>query len=112
MSLDFILEWSATLLSLIFLVGIIQRKVWAWPVGTLSSALSVVLFFRIGLYAETGLYIFYVVMGFYGWSQWRKNTSEAKVALVDISLKTQLLALLGNPLSHDFRIRIERFARR
>ena len=42
MSLDFILEWSATLLSLIFLVGIIQRKVWAWPAGTLSSALSVV----------------------------------------------------------------------
>ncbi|MCH9810043.1 MAG: nicotinamide riboside transporter PnuC [Bacteroidetes bacterium] len=99
MSLDFILEWSATLLSLIFLIGIIQRKVWAWPAGTLSSALSVVLFFRIGLYAETGLYIFYVVMGFYGWSQWRKNTSEAKVALVDISLKTQLLALLGIPLA-------------
>jgi nicotinamide mononucleotide transporter len=38
-------------------------------------------------------------MGFYGWSQWRKNTSEAKVALVDISLKTQLLALLGIPLA-------------
>ena len=76
MSLDFILEWSATLLSLIFLIGIIQRKVWAWPVGTLSSALSVVLFFRIGLYAETGLYIFYVVMGFYGWSQWRKNRND------------------------------------
>ena len=99
MSLDFILEWSATLLSLIFLVGIIQRKVWAWPAGTLSSALSVVLFFRIGLYAETGLYVFYVVMGFYGWSQWRKNTSEATVALVDISVKTQLLALLGIPLA-------------
>ena len=112
MSLDFILEWSATLLSLIFLVGIIQRKVWAWPVGTLSSALSVVLFFRIGLYAETGLYIFYVVMGFYGWSQWRKNTSEAKVALVNISLKDAAFSPIGNPLSHDFRIRIERFARR
>ena len=99
MSLDFILEWSATLLSLIFLVGIIQRKVWAWPAGTLSSALSVILFYRIGLYAETGLYVFYVVMGFYGWSHWRKNTSEATITLVDIPVKTQLLALIGIPLA-------------
>ncbi len=112
MSLDFVLEWSATLLSLIFLVGIIQRRVWAWPAGTLSSALSVVLFYRIGLYAETGLYVFYVVMGFYGWSQWRKNTSEATVALVDIPVKTQLFSPIGNPVSSNFRLWIECIARR
>jgi nicotinamide mononucleotide transporter len=99
MSLDFILEWSATLLSLIFLIGIIQRKVWAWPAGTLSSALSVVLFYRIGLYAETGLYVFYIAMGFYGWFQWKRNSSATEVELVDIPLSTQLLALLGIPIA-------------
>ena len=70
MSVNFVLEWSATLLSLAFLVALIQRKVWAWPVGIVGSALSVALFLRLGLYAEMGLYTVYVVMGFYGWNQW------------------------------------------
>jgi len=100
MEINSVLEWSATVLSLIFLKGIIQRKVWAWPAGTVSSALSVGLFYRIGLYAETGLYVFYVLMGLYGWQQWRKNAEQTEeVSLVDVPLKTQSLALLGVPLA-------------
>ena len=99
MSLDFILEWSATLLSLIFLVGVIQRRVWAWPAGTLSSALSVVFILPHWTLRRNWALCFLRSNGFYGWSQWRKNTSQATVALVDLSLKTQILALLGIPLA-------------
>ncbi|MDA0741659.1 MAG: nicotinamide mononucleotide transporter, partial [Bacteroidetes bacterium] len=70
MHIDVFLEWSATLLGLLFIYGLIERKVWAWPFGTLSAALSVALFLRAGLYAESGLYFVYVLMGFYGWRQW------------------------------------------
>lgn len=97
MSIDQVLEWSATLLSIIFLFGIINRKVWAWPAGALSSALSVVLFYRIGLYAETGLYVVYAVMGIYGWWAWRTVSQDQEVELVDISARVQSLALLGIP---------------
>ena len=41
MSIDALLEWSATLLGLLFIYGLIKRKVWAWPFGTLSSAAHV-----------------------------------------------------------------------
>ena len=97
MSINFVLEWSATLLSLAFLVALIQRKVWAWPVGIVGSALSVALFLRSGLYAEMGLYTVYVVMGFYGWNQWTAHVKENQVSLVDLPAKTQRIAWLGFP---------------
>lgn len=98
MSVNFVLEWSATLLSLAFLVGLIQRKVWAWPAGIVGSALSVALFLRIGLYAEMGLYTVYVIMGFYGWTQWSAHTSSDQVDLVNLHPKIQRLAWLGLPM--------------
>jgi len=33
--------------------------------------------YSVGLYMESGLQIFYIVMGFYGWSQWSKAKSES-----------------------------------
>lgn len=99
MSLNFVLEWTATILSLLFLVGLIQRRVWAWPFGILSSAISVALFVRIGLYAESGLYFFYVLMGIYGWWQWRASGFAETVELVDIPSSKQRLALLCVPIS-------------
>ena len=99
MSVNFVLEWGATLLSLAFLVALIQRKVWAWPAGIVGSALSVALFLRSGLYAEMGLYTVYVVMGFYGWNQWTAHAKENRVSLVDLPAKTQRLAWLGLPVA-------------
>lgn len=99
MSANFLLEWFSTVLSLAFLLGLILRKTWAWPAGIISSALSVSLFYRVGLYAETGLYVVYVIMGIYGWSHWRKNAVEDEVSLVDLSNKTQRIALLGIPIA-------------
>jgi len=97
MQTDLLLEWSATLLGLLFIYGLIERKVWAWPSGILSSALSVALFLRAGLYAESGLYFVYVLMGFYGWKQWYVRSWGERVELISLPRKFQLLALLGIP---------------
>ena len=97
MSIDILLEWSATLLGLLFIYGLIERKVWAWPFGTLSSALSVALFLRSGLYAEGGLYFVYALMGIYGWNQWLSRSTNERVSLVSLPVKFQYLALLGIP---------------
>lgn len=99
MSTDLILEWSATLLGLLFLYGLIERKVWAWPFGTISSVLSVVLFARIGLYAETGLYFVYVLMGVYGWRQWHIQSTNTSVSLVSLPKRFHYISLLGIPVA-------------
>lgn len=95
-----ILEWSGAVFSLLFLFALIARKTWAWPAGIAGSAVSVVFCYRVGLYAETGLYVVYVLMGFYGWYQWRMAPSENdEVALVDVPWRAQWPALLGIPLA-------------
>jgi nicotinamide mononucleotide transporter len=100
---NFILELISTALGLLFLIALIQKKVWAWPVGILSSLGSVVLFYRIQLYAETGLYLIYVLMGFYGWRMWSKAASNDggldQVPLIDYPWRKQRWGVLGLPVA-------------
>src|SRR5688500_9734611 len=41
-----------------------------WPVGIANVLLLLVVFWHVGLYADAGLQIVYVALGFYGWWQW------------------------------------------
>ncbi len=78
----FIVEWTATLLGIIFLVLMMRENSWCWFFGILSSALSVYLFYENKLYSETILYVFYVLFGIYGWWKWKKpsNTAALKIS--------------------------------
>lgn len=70
--LDYI-EWTAVLLSLTFLILLIRENKWCWPFGIVSSSLSIYYFYQINLYAESILFIYYVIIGFYGWYVWNKK---------------------------------------
>ncbi|HVF52583.1 MAG TPA: nicotinamide riboside transporter PnuC [Actinomycetota bacterium] len=60
-----------------------RDNVWNWPIGIANSLFFLFLFFTAGLYANSGLQIFYIVIGFYGWYAWLRG-GEAKTQL-DIS---------------------------
>jgi len=78
-TIDYI-EWTAVLLSLIFLIFLIKEKKWCWPFGIVSSLLSIYLFIEIKLYSEAILYFYYVLIGIYGWYVWTsKNKEDLKV---------------------------------
>lgn len=47
-----------------------RQNIWNWPLGIANNLLFMVLFTRSGLYADVGLQVFYVVIGFYGWWHW------------------------------------------
>lgn len=99
--LDLYIEILATLLSVGFLIGVIHLKVWAWPLGALSSGLSMWLFVRSGLYSETLLYFIYVLVGFYGWWEWtradKQNSNPGQVDLVDVPWRKQHYLVWGFP---------------
>lgn len=68
-------EHLAVLLGLVYVFLAIRGSKWCWPPGILSSAIFVFLFWKGQLFAEAGLYVFYVFMGFYGWLTWEKKKS-------------------------------------
>jgi nicotinamide mononucleotide transporter len=47
-----------------------RQKVWCWPVGMVSVAAFIVVFFRAKLYAAMGLQAVYVGLAAYGWHAW------------------------------------------
>ncbi len=72
-----IIEWVAAFLSLGYLILLSKQRVEAWALGILSSAIYVYLCYSFKLYAETGLYFFYVLIGFYGWYNWKRNSNDS-----------------------------------
>ena len=73
MDLLFFLELFAVVTGLGFIILMIYQNIWCWPIGILSSLASIYLFFCLKLYAESVLYVYYVLIGIYGWYTWQKS---------------------------------------
>jgi nicotinamide mononucleotide transporter len=50
-----------------------------WFFGILSSGLYVWIFFKSGIYAYALLYVYYVVIGFYGWYNWSRKPTNPEL---------------------------------
>jgi nicotinamide mononucleotide transporter len=90
-------EWAGFICSLAYIILIAFENSWGWLFGIIASVLTAYLCFSGNLFFESGLNIFYVIIGFYGWYKWILG-SEKKEAL-PISklslLKNSYLILLG-----------------
>ena len=98
------IEIWAVITGLIYVILAAREQIWCWFFGIISSALSIYLFYTGQLYAESILYVYYVVAGFYGWYAW-KGRSKESVATPPLQIHTwtvrnHLLALfIGSLLS-------------
>jgi len=57
----------------------VKENVWNWPIGIANSAFFLVLFWTSRLYANAGLQVLYIVLGFYGWWNWRCGGAERSI---------------------------------
>jgi nicotinamide mononucleotide transporter len=48
----------------------VLANIWNWPVGVANSALYLVVFLRVRLFADSSLQVVYIVLGFLGWYWW------------------------------------------
>jgi nicotinamide mononucleotide transporter len=76
MDIIFFAEWIAVLCNLAFIILIIRQKASGWLFGVLGSVISIYVFYKVGYYSESFLYLFYVLIGVYGYLKW--HTSEDK----------------------------------
>ena len=68
-----LLEIAAVIFAILYLVLAVRQNILCWISGIISSILYFFIMRSVGLYMEAYLQIFYVFMGVYGWSQWKKE---------------------------------------
>ncbi len=64
----------------------VKENIWNWPIGIANSAFFGILFFQSRLFADMGLQVVYIVLGFLGWYWWLyggKDKTELKVSSVN-----------------------------
>ncbi len=76
MSTAQIAEAFAAIIGLMGVWLTIKQRPLGWFLGTLGSALYVLIFFHARFYAESVLQLFYVGMGLYGWLRWRGDDQQ------------------------------------
>ena len=79
------LQWTAISLGVAEVLLARANKIWLYPTGIVSTLLSMYILFGSGLYAESLLNGYYVVMSAYGWWYWKK---KAHLPPVKISVCT------------------------
>ena len=85
------IEITAVVLAILYLVLAVKQNILCWVCGIFSSVLYFFIMRSAGLYMEAYLQIFYVFMGFYGWSQWKTKTSSTSKFVVNTWNKSQHL---------------------
>lgn len=76
------LETTAVILNIMYLILLIREKIACWFFGIMGSIVSIYLFYSIGLYAEAILYIYYVIIGIYGYLIWNRKTKPLKIKTI------------------------------
>lgn len=64
------LEAIAVIFGIVSVYLSTQKNIWSWPTALVNAALFSDLFFRSGLYSNTGLQVVYFVLSLYGWYEW------------------------------------------
>ncbi len=82
-------EVIGTLLGLLYLYLEIKANKWLWPIGLLTSAMYIYVFFNAKFYADMALQFYYVFISIYGWILWQKGTTKTDEAPI-IRLKKLL----------------------
>ena len=94
------IDWSATLLALIYVILAARQRAIAWIFGIVSCSLwAYASFFFYQLYLDALLQLFYVGMGFWGWFSWRKNmTSGGNLSIATLPWQQHLWIITAGTL--------------
>ena len=73
------IEIIGVVLNMAFLFFVLKEKKICWLFGILGSLVSIYLFYITKLYSECILFIYYVIMGFYGFYLWNRTNGDEEV---------------------------------
>jgi nicotinamide mononucleotide transporter len=88
------LEWLAVLLGVTEVLLARKNNVLLYPAGIGSSAITITLLLEVGLYAESALSAYYIVMSIYGWYIWVRRAGEPPVKVAWATRNDWIITLL------------------
>lgn len=91
-----IAEWLIALTALLYVVFAAYNNIWCWLFGILSSGLSIYLCFNGHLYLESALQLFYVLIGIYGWYEWKfgsESNDELEITRINLRVFVYLMVI-------------------
>jgi nicotinamide mononucleotide transporter len=89
-----ILQWLAVAFGVAEVLLAKANKIWLYPSGIVATLLSVYILIDAGLYAESALNGYYVIMSFYGWWYWIKKKNLPPVKISYCNRKDWLIVLM------------------
>ncbi len=90
------IEIFGALAGVVYVFLEIRQNIWLWPVGIVTSAAYLWVFFTGRLYAEMSLQVYYLVVSIIGWYWWGKRINRKR-----IKEKPQAVSLSPGSLSGD-----------
>jgi nicotinamide mononucleotide transporter len=69
---DHYIEIFGAITGIIYVLLEIRQTIWLWPVGIITSAVYILVFFTGKLYADMSLQGYYLVISCIGWYWWKK----------------------------------------
>lgn len=92
------IEIIGAITGLVFLYLEIKQNIWLWPVGIITSALYIYIFFATKFYADMSLQFYYLAVSVYGWWHWLyggrgEEAGELPIVRLKSGLAMVLLAI-------------------
>jgi len=70
------IEIFGALTGIIYVFLEIRQNIWLWPVGIITSAVYILVFFTNKFYADMSLQVYYLVISILGWYWWVKGSGQ------------------------------------
>lgn len=67
------IEIFGAITGIIYVFLEIKQNIWLWPLGIVTSAVYIYVFYNTGFYADMGLQWYYLFISIYGWIVWAKG---------------------------------------
>lgn len=87
-------EWAAVILSVAEVLLAKKNNILLYPTGIASTLLGIYVLLMAGLYAESALNGYYLVMSIYGWIYWIKKQNEPPVKVSWCTRREWVITLL------------------
>jgi nicotinamide mononucleotide transporter len=70
------IEVFGAVTGIVYVILEIRQNIWLWPVGIVTSAVYIWIFFTNKFYADMSLQGYYLVISVFGWYWWRKGAGH------------------------------------